>query len=131
MDSFVASPDGSRYPRTPSFIEAVDTLHKLDSLLSIEKLSPKRSRLPATEMSTKDLSTTRTATSNASDNATPPATNLRATDKLQEDIQNEFRTRLEETRETEHQLIYSRSSARNTNRTQCSFFLFFLCGFSP
>ena len=99
MDSFVTSPDGTRYPRTPSFIEAVDTLNKLDSLLSIQKLSPERSRLPATRTSTDNLSTT--ATSNASDTAIPPATNLPATDKLQQDIQNEYKARLEE---AEHQL---------------------------
>ena len=84
---------------TPSFTEAVDTLHKLDSLLSIQKLSPERSRLPATRTSTINLSTT--ATSNASDTAIPPDSNLPATDKLQQDIQNEYRARLEE---TEHQL---------------------------
>ena len=95
----MTSPDGTRYPRTPSFIEAVDTLHKLDSLLSIQKLSPERSRLPATRTSTDNLSTT--ATSNASDTAIPPATNLPATDKLQQDIQNEYKARLEE---TQHQL---------------------------
>jgi hypothetical protein len=99
MDSFVTSPDGTRFPRTPSFIEAVDTLHKLDSLLSIQKLSPERSRLPATKTSTINLSTT--ATANASDTAIPPNSNLHATDKLQQDIQNEYKARLEE---TQHQL---------------------------
>ena len=86
---------------TPSFIEAVDTLHKLDSLLSIQKLSPERSRarLPATKTSTINLPTT--ATANASDTTIPPDSNLPATDKLPQDIQNEYRARLEE---TEHQL---------------------------
>ena len=38
MDSFVAPPDGTRCPRPPPFVDAANTLHQLDALLSTRKL---------------------------------------------------------------------------------------------